>query len=197
VNLQEHTLRVAILSVLRSQAMDAREAAGKEAQAAYKLARQAGISQLRPQIPGGGDAGTLSIKKGLTVVTFKDDALLEVVVQSTPEHVEDFIDPAALRDRKVLELLREHFPQYAGRRVTAARRADLEEEVKATGGQLLNLKTGAMVDVATVEVLPPTGEFAYTPGKPGTAAILAALKAGTITEDGRVAVPEPGKAEAG
>jgi hypothetical protein len=194
VNLQEHTLRVAVLSVLRSQAMDAREAAGREAQAAYRLARQAGISQLKPQLPGGGDAGTLSIKRGATVVTFKDDALLQVVEESTPEHVEDFIDPAALRDKRVQDLIRERFPEYAGRRVTAARRSDLEEEVMATGGKLLSLRSREMVEVATVETLPPTGEFAYTPGKPGTAAILAALKAGTITRDGLVAEPQAGDA---
>lgn len=187
MNLAEHTLRVAVLSVRRSQVMAERDAAAAEAQQDYKRARQAGISQLKPQLPGGVDAGTLSIKKGLTVVTFDEAALLQVVEESTPEHVEEFIDPAALRDKRVLDLIREHLPELAGRRVTSERRSDLAEEVKSTGGKLLSLASGAMVQVATVETLDPTGEFSYTPGKPAAAAILAALKEGTITPDGRIA----------
>lgn len=187
MNLQEHTLRVAVLSVRRSLAMTERDTAAAEAQQEYKRARQAGISQLKPRLPGGGDAGTLSIKQGLTVVTFDEAPLLQVVEESTPEHVEEYVDPAALRDKRVLDLLREHLPEFTGRRVTAERRAELAEEVKATGGKLLSLATGAMVQVARVDQQEPTGEFAYTPGKPGTAAILAALKAGTITPDGRIA----------
>lgn len=187
MNLQEHVLRVAVLSVRRSQVMGERDAAAAEAQRECKRARQAGISQLRPQIPGGGDAGTLSIKQGLTVVTFDEAALLQVVEESTPEHVEEYVEPAALRDKRVLDLLRDHLPEYTGRRVTATRRGELEEEVKLTRGKLLSLASGAMVQVATVDQQEPTGEFAYTPGKPGTAAILAALKDGTITPDGRIA----------
>lgn len=187
MNLAEHTLRVAVLSVRRSQVMAERDAAAAEAQADYKRARQAGISQLKPQLPGGVDAGTLSIKKGLTVVTFDEAALLQVVEESTPEHVEEYVDPAALRDKRVLDLLRDHLPGLTGRRVTADRRSELAEEVKSTGGKLLSLASGAMVQVATVETMEPTGEFAYVPGKPASAAILAALKEGTITPDGRIA----------
>ena len=187
MNLAEHTLKVAVLRVREDQAKAEHAAARAQAEKAYATARLAGISQLKPRLPDGTEAGTLSIHTGETVVFFNEAELLRVVGESTPEHVEDYVEPRALADKRVLDLLREHLPEFVGRRVTAERRAELAEALVATRGILLNLKDGEKVKVATVDTHEPTGKFAYTPGKPGTAAILAALAAGTVTEHGEIA----------
>lgn len=190
MNLEEHALRVAVLSVRAARLGDELKAARADAQEAYRIARQAGISQLRPRLPGGAEAGRISIEKGPTVITWDDEALLRVVEESTPEHAEDYVSPAALRDKRALDLLREHLPDLTGRRVTAERKAELEEVVTATRGLLLSLATGDKVRVAAVETLEATGTFSYVPGKPGIAAVLAALSAGEVTPDGYAAVPQ-------
>lgn len=187
MNLAEHALKVAVLRVREDQVKAEHAAARAQAERAYASARLAGISQLKPRLPDGTEAGTVSIVKGETVVFFDEAKLLQVTEESTPEHVEEFAEARALSDKRVLDLLREHLPELVGRRVTAERRAELAEVVLETKGIILNLKTGVKERVATVDTHEATGKFAYTPGKPGTAAILKALADGTVTEHGEAA----------
>lgn len=193
MNLEDHTLKVAVLRVRKDVLGGEYDAARAAAEKAYATARLAGISQLKPRLPDGREAGRVSIEQGATIVTWDEDALLRVVEESTPEHAEDYVTPAALADKRVLDLVREHLPEYIGRRVKTGRKAELDEEVRRTRGTLLSLATGEKVKVATVDTLDPTGKFSYTPGKEGSAAILDLLRSGVITPGGEIAEPAEGE----
>jgi hypothetical protein len=200
VNLREQlngvALRVAVLKVRMNQLEEQYNAARVQAQKACAVARQASISQVKPRLPSGIEAGRMSINAGQVVIAWDEPVLLAVVEAADPGDIEEYVLPAALRDKRVLDLLREHLPEFTGRRVRKERLDELADEVKTTTGVLLNVATGAKEKVARVDVHDPTGEFSYTPGKPGTAAILAALDAGDVTPDGLVAPARLETAEA-
>lgn len=194
MNLTDHTLKVAVLRVRNDRTSSELAAARAAAERDFATARKAGIKQLTVALPGNIEAGTLVIHKGGVVVAWDDDKLFPVVESSTPHQIRGFLYPEAFTDDRVVKLIRDHFPEYVGRRVSAERLAELTEEVIDTGGKLLDLKTGEMVQVATVTRYDPTGKFTYTPSKKDLAAIGALLDSGVLTPDGRVA--EPGEAGA-
>ena len=188
--IEELTLRVAVLRVRKDQVSAAFNAARAEAEKAYAPHRMRGNRTLTPVLPGGIEAGTVSIKAGAVHVAFDEEALFALIAECEPENIEDWVDPAVLADRRVLDLIREHFPEMVAKRVNPGRRPELAQECIDSDGKLLNTASGERVKVAEIMRADPTGEFAYTPGKKGTAAILAALRDGTVTEDGRaVAAP--------
>lgn len=192
--LGELTLRVAVLRIRRDQAADLFAAARAEAQRAYAELRRNGTKTLTPILPDATEAGTVTIKAGAVHVNWDEAAVFALVGECEPRNIEDWVDPACLSDPRVLDLLRKHLPALVVKRINPARRAELAEECIGSDGKLLNTESGDCVKVAEIVRADPTGEFAYIPGKKGKAAILAALRAGAITEDGRVAagfaVPE-------
>lgn len=185
MNVEELTVKVAVLRVRRDQQIAKYEAARKLAQQVYAPLRLKGAKSFTPVLPGGVEAGSLSVKAGHTDVVFYEDKFLALVQETDKASVEDYIDPTALRDKRVLDLLAVYLPEFVKQRVTAERRAELLDECAASDGVLLNSGRKG-VKVAEVFRVDPSGEFAYTPGKAGTAAILAALEAGTVTEDGDI-----------
>jgi len=196
------TLRVAVLRIRRDQASDTFNAARAEAERAYAEVRRNGTKGLTPVLPDGTEAGTIAIKAGAVHVNWDEPALFKLVAETEPRNIEDWVDPDVLKDPRVMDLLREVFPEFVGKRINPARRAELAQACTDSDGKLLNTVSGEHVKVAEIVRGDPTGEFSYIPGKKGKAAILAALRDGTITEDGRVAgAPEPvavpGRVEAG
>jgi hypothetical protein len=197
VNLEQITLKVAVLEVRRKQLGTRIAQARRLAEAVYAERRKAGVKNLAPVLPGGIEAGTVAIKAGTTDVVFYDGAVLEFVRDTDPASVESYVDPSALVDKRVIDLITEHLPEFVSDRVTPAKRAELREQLaEAKNGELLNTATGEVVTVAYVAVNEPTGDFAYTPGKKGMAAVLKALEDGTVTEDGEIAGAAPGTAPA-
>lgn len=191
MNTNDWSVKVAVLRVRRDQIIAKYEAARKLAEGVYAPLRLNGSKSWTPVLPGGAEAGTLSVKAGHTDVVFDEDVLLGLVREAEPEHVEEFVSPSALADKRVLDLVREHLPELVGQRVAAGRRSELKDACVESDGFLVNTITRKRVKVASVFRVDPTGEFAYAPGKQGTAAILAALEAGTVTEDGEIAPPAP------
>lgn len=189
MNVAEWNLKIAVLRILRDRAGARFEEARKQAEALYAGPRLNGVKSYTPVLPGGAEAGTIAVKGGHKDVQFDDDVLLAVMRECEPGNVEAYVKQGALADKRVLDLLRDHLPEFIGERVSAERRAELVEACKESDGVLLNTATRKRVKVASVFPVDPTGEFAYTPGKQGTAAILAALEAGTVTEDGEIAPP--------
>lgn len=193
MNLNPHVLKVAVLRVRNDELTARYEAARRAAEAVLAGPRLNGLKTLAPVLPGGAEAGSLSVKAGRRDVVF-NDKLLDLVRETEPHCVEDYVDPGALRDKRVLDLLREHLPELVRQRVGAGRRAELEEACAESDGWLVNTASGERVKVAEVYRVDPSGEFAYVPGKKGTEAILAALAAGTVTEDGEIAATVQGAA---
>jgi hypothetical protein len=185
--IEELTLRQAVLRVRRDLISAAWSAARVEAERAYAEPRRNGTKALTPRLPDGTEAGTVAIKAGAVHVNWDEPALFGLVRETEPGNIEDWVDPAWLRDERVLNLLREYLPELVEKRINPARRAELAEACIDSDGKLLNTVSGDYAKVADIVRADPTGEFAYTPGRKGTQAILQALRDGTITEDGRVA----------
>lgn len=192
--LTEATLRVAVLKIRANVLEGQLKAARVTAQGLYALHRMAGNKQVTPVLPGGIEAGTLSINGGVTEVVWDDPALLALIEESDPANAEDYIPASALTDKRVIDLIREQIPDLVERRVNPARKTELAEVVTETGGILANIANGEMVKVATIHRHDPTGEFTYRPGTKGTAAVLKALKDGTVTEHGEVVPRQDGSA---
>jgi hypothetical protein len=199
-DLEALNLRLAVLRVRRDHIGKQYEAARVEAARAYAPVRRAGTTQQTPILPGGIEAGRISIKAGATVVDPDEAELLRFAKAAEPESVEEYLTTAAARDKRVLDLVRDHFPELISERVHPDRRKDLLDDVKNTDGKLTDPDSKEVLTVATVTRLPASGDFSYTPGKEATEAILRALADGTITEDGEVAwqpPAEPGTVPAG
>jgi len=197
LNLNAHSLEIAVLKVRADKLYALYDAARKRAEGSFGPARKAGVRQLTVALPDGREAGTLAIKKGDVRVDWDMPKLLQVIEASTPYEIEEYVDPAWLRDPRIVKVIKEHFADAVSRRVKPARLAELAEEVENTGGELLDLTTGAMVTVAAISRQDPTGEFAWLKNKTDVAAIQALLNDGVLTEDGKVARPAAVEAAAG
>jgi hypothetical protein len=180
------TVKVAVLRVRHDELTAELGAARVAAEKAYAVHRLAGNKSVTPVLPGGIEAGTLSIERGAVDVHFDEGKLRALVDESAPDEVEDYLPASVLTDKRVLDLIRGKFPELVQQRINPAYRAALAETCEETDGRLANTATGETVKVAEVSRHDPTGKFSYAPGKKGTAAVLAALKDGTVTEHGEI-----------
>lgn len=191
--LEQHALRLAILAADVAKAESELEAAKQAAASDFAAARSRGTTQQRPVLPGGLEVGLFSLFAGGKTVAVDEDELMLHVALTDPAEIEDYVPEAALRDKRVLDLIREHCPEYLARRITAAHRAVLEKELGQNGG-CVHDANGELVKVATITQLPPTGKFQYKPDPQAAVRISQALAAGTLTRDGRVVEPAGGDA---
>ncbi len=190
--LQRHTLRLAYLSVEAAKAKALYEAAQQEAAADFASARNRGIAQQRVILPGGADAGLFSFYSGGKSVEVDEDELMLHVALTDPAEIEDYVTDAALGDKRVLDLLAEHLPEFVGRRVTAEHRARLQKELEEHDGYVID-RGGEKVRVATVTPLAATGRFQYRPDKQAAIRIAAAIEAGALTANGEIVQPADGE----
>lgn len=181
-----HTLRVAVLRVRSDELGLELAAARAAAEKAYALHRLAGNKSVTPVLPGGLEAGTLSIERGVVVVHFDEVKFRALVDESAPDQVEEYLPPSVLTDKRVFDLIKKEFPELVEQRINPAYRTALAETCEETDGWVASTVSGEKVKVAEVSRHDPTGKFSYVPGKKGTAAVLAALKAGTVTEHGDI-----------
>jgi len=184
------TIKVAVLRVRHDELTAELGAARVAAEKAYAVHRLAGNKSVTPVLPGGIEAGTLSIERGAVDVHFDEGKLRALVEESAPEQIEPFLPLSVLSLKCVFDLISEKFPDLVETRINPLYRASLAETCEETDGKLANTVTGETVKVAEVSRHEPTGKFSYAPGKKGTAAVLAALRDGTVTEHGEI-VPMP------
>lgn len=186
-----HNVKVAVLRVRHDELTAELGAARVAAEKAYALHRLAGNKTVTPVLPGGIEAGSLSIERGAVDVHFDDEKLWALVRESAPDQVEDYLPASVLADKRVFDLIRKEFPELVEQRINPAYRAALAEMCEETDGRLANTVTGETVKVAEVSRHDPTGKFSYKPGPKGTAAVLAALRAGTVNEHGDIVQQQP------
>lgn len=189
--LEQHALRLAILADDVAKAAAALEAAKQEAAPDFAVARARGTTQQRPVLPGGFEVGLFSLFAGGKAVDVNEDEVMLHVALTDPGEIEDYVSEAALRDKRVVDLIGEHCPEYLARRVTAVHRAALQKELEQNDG-CVHDANGELVRVATITQLPPTGRFQYKPDPQAAVRISQALAAGTLTRDGRVVEPAGG-----
>lgn len=186
--LQRHTLRLAVLAADIAKLKDQYEAAQAQAAVDFAAARNRGITQQRVILPGLGDAGLFSFYSGGKSVVVDEDELLLHVALTDPGEIEDFVTDAALTDKRVLDLLADHLPEFVARRVKPPHRGRLQKELEERDGYVAD-QNGERVKVATVTPLQASGKFRYNPDPQAGIRIAAALEAGTLTRDGDIIAP--------
>jgi hypothetical protein len=187
--LQRHSLRLAILAADIAKLNDQYAAARQAAETDFAVARNQGITQQRVMLPGGSDAGLISLYGGGKVVDVNEDELILHVALTDPAKIEEYVPDRALRDERVLKLLRDLLPDLVARRITPVHRARLQKELEENDGYVADPSTGEKVKVATVTPLQASGKFRYNPDDQAAIRIAAALEAGTLTRDGVIVAP--------
>ncbi len=185
-------LEVAIRAARKDEAFKAYQAVRAAAEALFAQARNRGVPQVELRLPDGTKLGLISIRKGAEIWTVDEDTLTAVAAGNDPADFEDVIDPKALRDREVIDLIAEHFPELVTARIMPVARARYQREWEENGGKITDQSVGERVRVAEVEHMPATGEFAYRPASKAGTLIEEAIGAGLINEWGEV--PEPARA---
>jgi hypothetical protein len=118
-----------------------------------------------------------------------EDELILHVALTDPAKIEEYVPDRALRDERVLKLLRDLLPDLVARRITPVHRARLQKELEENDGYVADPSTGEKVKVATVTPLQASGKFRYNPDDQAAIRIAAALEAGTLTRDGVIVAP--------
>jgi hypothetical protein len=191
--LQRHTLRLAMIATDIAKLEGQYKAVQAEAAPDFAAARNRGITQQRVILPGGADAGLFSFYSGGKSIEVDEDELMLHVALTDPAEIEDYVTDVALRDKRVLDLLAEHLPEFVGRRVTPEHRSRLQKELEDHDGYVMDLN-GEKVRVATVTPLSASGKFRYNPDKQAAIRIAAAVDAGLLTRDGQLVQPAGGDA---
>jgi len=188
-------LEVAIRAARKDEAFRAYQAVRAAAEALFAQARNRGVPQVELRLPDGTKLGLISIRKGAEIWTVDEDTLAAVAAGNDPADFEDVIDPKALRDRAVIDLLAAHFPELVTARISPVARARYQREWEENGGKITDQNIGERVQVAEVEHMRATGQFAYKAVDKAATLIEEAIGAGLINEwgetPGQAAEPKP------
>lgn len=195
---REHALRVAVLEAITEMAKAEYAKARADAQLAFAAVRADGGKQQAVMLPDGTEIGMVSIKAGVTDVTADDAELLAWVREHVPDGIESYIDPAALTDAEVIDMIRACFPGAVKERVRGSTRAALVAEMIDSGGFVTDKETGEIELLGMVESHKPTGAFALngSGAKQRRERIVAEWQRGKLWEIalGPLALPQGGAA---
>ncbi|WP_304455940.1 hypothetical protein [Nocardiopsis sp. YSL2] len=122
-------------------------------------------------------------------VTWHTEALVDLVERTAPAELVEEIDPAALEDADLLDVIRETRPDLLRRSVRKAFIKKLDEAL-SDDGHLTDHSTGEVVKVADVDHTPVTGAFTFTPGDRAEEAVLEAWHRGELAGVASPLVPQ-------
>ncbi|WP_304452843.1 hypothetical protein [Nocardiopsis sp. YSL2] len=185
-----HPARVAALRVLKDRVTAEYDGARTDAEAHFKDMRNTwGVKSLDVLMPAGESAGSLTISGPRRKVTWHTEALVDLVERTAPAELVEEIDPAALEDADLLDVIRETRPDLLRRSVRKAFIKKLDEAL-SDDGHLTDHSTGEVVKVADVDHTPVTGAFTFTPGDRAEEAVLEAWHRGELAGVGESLVPQ-------
>ncbi len=182
---EAHVMKLTVLNDRCEREADAYEKAAKEAYPDFKAARMKGLLRAEAKL-GGQRVALFSLVAGGKTVTVDENLLLMLVAAGSPSDVEDYVEPAAFTDGRVVKLIAANFPELVGCRIKKAVRAELQKQIELTGGSIAVPGTGEVEKVATVTPIDPSGRFQLRPEKRAPQLVTAALEAGQITPDGTI-----------
>lgn len=177
---RDHALRVAVLDVIGKEISSAYKNARGEAQAAFAPLRADGQSQQKVMLPDGDEIGLISIKAGGKSVDVTEDALTAWLRDHNPEGLEDYVDPEAVTNAELVDIVRAVLPELVRTRIRPGVRDAMLKEIEETGGYLVDKDTGDKAKVADVTDREPSGAFSYRPGKDARDKIIAAWRRGEL-----------------
>jgi hypothetical protein len=160
MNGREHAIHVALLEAIVKTAEAELEKARRAAEPVFAAIRADGGKQQAVMLSDGTEIGLIAIKSGTVTVTAPEHKLLAWVREHSPDDIEEFLDPAAVRDAEVIDMIRACFPDAVCERIRPSARAALDKEMTESGGFLADKETGEIDLLGTVETSKPTGAFA-------------------------------------
>jgi len=179
------------LLVLDQKARKAKAEYAYACQVAYPVfarLRNADIPQVAPDL-GQGRAALFSLLAGAKTIVVDEDELLLLYAVNSPSDLEEFVDPATLKDDRVIKLLKEHLPELVQVRIKGTVRAQINEQIDKRDGWVPTPGTGELVKIAEVTRHQATGTFQLRSDPRADAMISAAIEAGRITDDGALIAP--------
>lgn len=190
---RDHALRVAVLGAVLDTVKAEYAKARGEAEAAFAPLRADGQTQQKALLPDGAEVGLVSIKAGAQSVTVNEAALEAWVRERVPGGMETVIDPAALTDPEVIEMISACFPGLARPQVRPSVRAALVKEMEESGGKVADPGTGEFALLGEVEQHKPTGAFSYRAAPGARDRIVSDWLAGRLqqVEFAPLALPAP------
>lgn len=189
---RDHALRVAVAESIADVAAKARKHARGEAEAMFAGLREDGQTQQKVVLPSGEEIGLITIKAGGTAVEVDDeDALLSWVDEHCPGEAEEYVNPDAITNADLVEVVKAVFPELVSRRVRLSARKAFIDEMAENKGALTDKVTGEKAFLATVSTGRPTGAFSYRPATGATERVAAEWLAGRLPVDlgGPLALP--------
>src|SRR5260221_1830266 len=123
----------------------------------------------------------ITIDKGAEVPSFDEDALLGVIAVNEPGAFEDFVDPAALSDPKVLAFMIAQFPDHVRTRIRADVTDLYRKEAVENGGPgwlRAGRNAGEQVRVAVIDHQPASGRYSVRWAGQGMDLLCHAMDAG-------------------
>ena len=192
--LRRHALMVAVRDARQKEAAANLAAVRGAAELVFAPVRNHGTTQQEVRLADGTKVGLISIDKGADSTDTDEDALFLVAAGNEPADLEDFVQPAALTDPRVLALLSERLPELVGRRIKHDAAALYAKEIEDNRGMVLDRSgmlgpAGERVRVATITTHDATGKFSFRPTTKGLQQVREALDAGLLTEDGEYVTP--------
>jgi hypothetical protein len=190
---RDHALRVAVLSALLDAVKAEHSAARKAAAAEFAIVRADGQKQQAVMLPDGTEIGLVSIRAGTPTVAVTEAALEAWVREHVPDGIEEYIQPEALKDAEVLDMLKACFPGTVRERIRPEVRTALLAEMTESGGKVADKSSGEVEQLGEVEQHKPSGAFSYRPAKGAQDRIVSEWRAGRLTEIafGPLALPAP------
>jgi hypothetical protein len=175
-------LRVAVLTALYDTVGKDLKKARAEAEAVFAGARADGQSQQKALLPDDAEIGLFSIKAGVKSLADepgREEKLAAWVRASDPSGIEPYLDPKAVTDLEVIEIIGALFPDLVKTRIRASVREALVEQLLATGGYAVNAD-GEKEKLAEIIDGKPTGAFAYRAAPGAAERVAAAWRAGEL-----------------
>ena len=185
-------MRVAIARKAKEDAERDYRAVQAAAQITFAEIRRRGIPSHEVRLPDGTKVALITIDKGAEVPSFDEDALLGVIAVNEPGAFEDFVDPAALSDPKVLAFMIAQFPDHVRTRIRADVTDLYRKEAVENGGRVwlrAGRNAGEQVRVAVIDHQPASGRYSVRWADKGMVLLGEAMDAGVVSEWGEHAPP--------
>lgn len=177
---RDAALTVGVMDVLCDEFTGRLKAAREAAEPVFRAAGADGQTQQKVLLPDGTALGLISIKAGAqTLDGLSEDKLEAWVRDHNPDGMEDYLDPKALADAEVIEIIRALFPDLVRSRVRPATRKAMQAEMLKSGGWLVDAD-GEKHQLAAVKTGKPAGGFAYRPAVGAAELVAEAWRRGDL-----------------
>lgn len=174
--------RIGIAYIESADALDRYKQLQAREETVLAEVRRRGIPSLEIRLPGGEKAAVIPIQQGQVTWEWDTDQLEITAAGNDPRDFEDYVEPRAWIDPRVIRLIGEHYPDLVGRQLRPAISANYKKEAEEHDGQIVDRLTGELVTIGTPTRYEPTGKFSVRFAPKGRQLLRDALDSGALNE---------------